>query len=168
MADVEMPLQDIGAWLRTGEVVPFLGAGASLAGLSSASRLPTGDGLAGELRDRLHNPEGLATGPLAKVAQYYEAQVDRAQLYAFLRKRFYEDQQGTEIGLIARLLAENLGVDGPKPSIIVTTNYDNQMQRALTDARRDYVVLTHEFGKTHRHKQRWPIDGRQEQRLSAR
>jgi hypothetical protein len=143
----EMPLRDIVNSLRDGEIVPFLGAGASQAGLDSKVRLPAGRGLADELSARLGSPQDLTAGPLAKVAQYYEFRTDRTTLYRFMRSRFYEDQQGTEIGSTSRLIAENLGIDGSKPPIIVTTNYDNQIERALEEVGRAYVVVTHEFGK---------------------
>lgn len=143
----QLPLRDIVDWLTSATMVPFLGAGASRAGVPAEDQLPAGRELADELFEHMDSPSDLADGPLAKVAQYYEVQTDRSALYQFLRNRFYEGQRATLIGSTARLLAEQLGVGGSKRPIVVTTNYDNQMERALIEAGRPHVVLTHEFGR---------------------
>ena len=112
-----MPEPPYGAiWnrLKRGEVIPFLGAGASLTGRppksewveSSSPFLPTGRELARCLADEAEFPapdpadrddlakvvsyyqQSADRDDLAKVASYYQESVDRAALVEFLREIF--------------------------------------------------------------------------------
>lgn len=119
--------------LRVGEVVPFLGAGAS-----AVYRLPEDDRwdatkaflpFGAELAQRklavdANFPDPNLASNLALVASYYEhVEGDRPSLDFSLHQIFCRDYQP---GTIHRLLAQ---ID--QPLLIVTTNYDDLMERAL-------------------------------------
>lgn len=119
--------------LRVGEVVPFLGAGAS-----AVYRLPEDDRwdatkaflpFGAELAQRklavdANFPDPNLASNLALVASYYEhVEGDRPSLNFALRETFCREFQP---GTIHRLLAR---ID--QPLLIVTTNYDDLIEQAF-------------------------------------
>ena len=140
----EPPYGAISDLLRKGQVVPFLGAGASLTA-SAAIALddwneagtapPSGKQLARRLASLANYPSDELRAELAKVASYYQASVDRLSLVDALREVFDRDFVP---GAIHRFLAEV-----PTPLLIVTTNYDDLLERAFADARRPYHLVVH-------------------------
>jgi hypothetical protein len=138
----QFPFGDVASRLAEGSVIPFLGAAASIAGASSP-KLPDGRGLADELIDLMGKGyPGQRTDDLAKVADYYEQiSVDRSALYEYLHARFYQQQLSTSLTRVAGLLAALPNNDN-KYRFIVTTNYDNFVERAFREAGRPLCVIT--------------------------
>lgn len=118
--------------LRRGMVTPLLGAGASLFGRREEvawNGAPTG----AELAARLAREFGADEEELIRVAQrIYALKGGTGQLYRELHDIFDCDFPLTELhrfiaGIPKRLEAHNVG----KPLLIVTTNYDDLIERAL-------------------------------------
>jgi hypothetical protein len=137
----EFPFADVATWLVEGKVIPFLGAGASLVGASGLNPLPDGRSLVNELIDKMgKNYPGEPTDGLAKVAEYFEQRLDRLALFDYLHDRFYQQQLNAPLGRVAQLLAEMPESDHSR--FIVTTNYDNFVERAFQEAGRPICVIT--------------------------
>jgi hypothetical protein len=130
---MEPPYGIIWTYLRTGRIVPFLGAGASTGKSlgnpttsdSSPPSLPTGGELAAMLADESSFP-GVDSGgrrDLAKVSSFYQECDTRAGLLNRLRHVFARDYAP---GSIHQFLAE---LD--LPLLIVTTNYDSLIEKAF-------------------------------------
>ena len=139
-SDRPPPYTAIARELIEGKVVPFIGSAASFAGLpDTPGRLPDGQKLAQELIDEFADYPGNDGDPLTKVAQYYEECIlGRSPLYDHLRKRFYLAQADAPVNPTVEVLA-----DIKKPLCIVTTNYDDHIERAFELAGRPYTLLTH-------------------------
>jgi hypothetical protein len=131
--------------LRRGEVIPFLGAGASLSGrpgdtgrdAKATGFLPTGRELANLLASEAEFPSNDPHDrqDLAKVASYYLDQSDRPSLMARLHEIFNRTYQ---VGEVHRFLA-----DIPVPLLIVTTNYDDLIEQAFRAVNRPYHLVVH-------------------------
>lgn len=139
------PFPQAARWLAEGTMIPFLGAGASIAGATTASALPSGKELAARLGDQIPPPAPGATWgedwdrwELAKVAQLYEAQLDRAGLFEALSDAFC-GEEGTQPSRIPTLLAS---IPSRKRLLMITTNYDQQVEGAFAAAGRDLAVIT--------------------------
>jgi hypothetical protein len=145
---MSVPYQFIANELKAKKVIPFLGSGASIAGVPVApDRLPDGKRLATELIDRVGSYPGEASDPLTKVSQFYEECVaGRTPLYNDLRRRFYETQTQTEPTQLASTLASI-----EQPLLIVTTNYDPIVELAYQKRGRAYTVLSHVTNRDHRY-----------------
>src|SRR5215831_15032515 len=113
MADIEPPYGDIWDGLRTGRVIPFLGAGASLVGrvagqtwsAADAKFPPTGSELAHFLADRSSFPsqDDRDRDDLAKVSSYTADISGRALLRQRLRSVLNHEYQR---GALHKFLAE--------------------------------------------------------------
>ncbi len=132
--------------LRKGRVIPFLGAGASLGGRRPGQTLeqgflPSAGELASHLADRTAFPND-ESRDLTKVAQYYSVVGGRDALNEELHNIFNFDYEFTSLhGFLASI---------PAPLLIVTTNYDDLIERALDernrqlgDKARPYDVVIH-------------------------
>jgi len=123
-------------------VIPFLGAGASLGGRAPGTKweqgqaacLPNGGELADYLAQRTEFPPD-ELPDLAKVAQYYNVVGGREALDGELHEIFNCDFPITPLHTF---LAEV-----PKPILIVTTNYDDLIERAFDAKGREYDVVIH-------------------------
>lgn len=123
-------------------MIPFLGAGASLGGRAlgtawergQAACLPNGGELANYLAQRTEFPPD-ELPDLAKVAQYYNVVGGREALDGELHEIFNCDFPITPLH---SFLAEV-----PKPILIVTTNYDDLIERAFDAKGRAYDVVIH-------------------------
>jgi len=124
------PYAFIRSQLTRGKVIPFLGAGASLANRPGGSAwkpgagfLPSGSELAKYLDDRSGYPSGEAA-ELARVAQYFDGITGRGGLDSELHDVF---AAAGAPGTLHRFLAD-------LPHLfVVTTNYDDLMEQALRD-----------------------------------
>lgn len=145
----EKPLYHV-MWdqIRAGEVVPFLGAGASVCNRpmdedgrpvrwtgSHAPFLPNVHELSDWLALRCEFPETTASADLAKIASYHEIRTRRKWLVRSLREVFSKEY---EFAPIHAFLA-----DCPTPLLIVTTNYDNLIEKAFQAKGRPYHLVTH-------------------------
>jgi hypothetical protein len=109
--------------LKAGDVVPFLGSGASVGcGLPTGGRLARLLIEAGE-RDRLGFPDVSGHADLARVASWYDAHRGTPWLWRNLRKVF---ESGDSPGQLHESLA---ALDGLR--LIVTTNYDDLIEAAF-------------------------------------
>ena len=131
-----------------GAAIPFLGAGAPLytrnpkqtpwyerqQNKDVISYLPT----AGELADYLAKWTQLPDterGELTKMAQYYEAVLGPDPLRKRLREVFSCGQEPTPL--------HDFLAAAPAPLLIVTTNYDDLMERAYEKQGKAYDVVVH-------------------------
>lgn len=142
---IEPPYGDIADSLMQGDVIPFLGAGASLTGRKIGVQwdpkepkfLPSGFELSTYLAERSSFPstDKHDIADLAKVASYYTAVTGRGrqglgeQLRTKLGKEF-------PFGSIHQYLASISA-----PLLIVTTNYDTLLERAFQSAQKEYDLI---------------------------
>jgi hypothetical protein len=141
MASLKPPFPAIKDGLLAGRVIPFLGAGASLGERNArwskeeARFLPTTSDLAEHLAHKATFPRGQPR-QLPIVAQYYRSvAVGADPLKNELHEIFARDYPLTSLH---RFLASL-----PPPLLIVTTNYDDLIERAFSEARRAYDVVVH-------------------------
>jgi len=128
--------------LNQGLVIPFLGAGASLSRSRSDQKesedpkifVPTAHELASYLARKSEFPSDEVID-LAKVAQYYNLIGGRAPLHRELHNIFNRDFP------IAPLHGFLASID--QPLLIVTTNYDDLIERAFTRQNRKFDVVVH-------------------------
>jgi hypothetical protein len=134
--------------LMKGRVIPFLGAGAPLyarnpsttpwlerkGGAAEVAHLPTARELANYLADETNLPDS-EKGELTKMAQYYEAVVGPEPLRECLRDIFSHEQPPTPL--------HEFLADVPAPLLIVTTNYDDLMERAYAARNKPCDVVVH-------------------------
>lgn len=128
-------------------VVPFLGAGASLAGAPPDVALPTGTGLARRLIQMSGaDYPGSASDPLTKITQYLqETQADRPFLLRGIYDIFY---RGVREGYRCSV-ADFLGTlpTALVPRLIVTTNYDIVLERTF-EGRVPYLAVSQMMSNT--------------------
>jgi SIR2-like domain len=141
--------REIGA----GRVVPFLGAGANLCGRPEELTwrpgqfdwLPSGKELSNYLA-RMFEYEGRNEDDLVRVSQYVTLTVGAWPLYEELRRLFDGDYPPTTLH---RFLAEIPGIlrgqGAPRPyQLIVTTNYDDVLERAFRDIGEPFDLVTYD------------------------
>lgn len=131
--------------LKKGEIIPFLGAGASLCDRPAATKwdekntrfLPTGADLANLLATEAEFPskEAWDRKDLAKVASYYLEQSDRKSLLERLHEIFNRPCQPCKIHHFLAAI--------PVPLLIVTTNYDDLIEQAFHARGKPYHLVVH-------------------------
>ena len=134
--------------LADGEVVPFLGAGANLcdrpveARWEPGSFAPSGRELARALaeKSKYPNPDDPALD-LLKVSQYYEAVSGAAPLYGKLREVFDTDYTLSSLHRLLARVPALLRERGKEQLLVLTTNYDDLVERALGEAREPFDVV---------------------------
>jgi SIR2-like domain len=141
----EPPYKIIATQMKSGEVVPFLGAGVNF-GMreppnatwdDTAKFLPSGMDLSRYLIEQCEFPEKNEKD-LAKVASYYVEMIDRTGLSEGLLPIFDRDYEPCEIH---HYLANDIPAD--KHLLIVTTNYDDLTEQAFIRANRPYDLVVH-------------------------
>ncbi len=144
---VPPPYGDIAKGLGAGRVIPVIAAGAISSERPADARwdprapkfLPSGVDLSRFLADESGFPSEDNRDRLAEVASYYEAFATRATLRAQLRHVLDSEAIGdAAIPSLYRLLAEV-----PAHLLIVTTNYDAQLERAFRAAKRPYDLVVY-------------------------
>jgi SIR2-like domain len=136
-----VPYRIIAACFRDHSVVPFLGAGASVAGASAARPLPTGAQFARFLAEQATYP-GDSSDPLTKVAQYMEeVAADRAYLLSTVFSLFC----GQVDASYRSCVMDFFGGIRPSyvPELIVTTNYDVLLETVLEQKGLPYLAISH-------------------------
>ncbi len=133
--------------LLEGRVVPFLGAGANLCGRPHDSEwavgrrfLPSGAELAAYLADLSRYPEE-AEADLLRVSQYVDAVLGERALYEYLRTAFNADYPPNALHRLLVDVAVRLRERGRPGLLVLTTNYDDALERAFEEANEPYQVL---------------------------
>jgi hypothetical protein len=134
--------------LKRGRVVPFLGAGANLCGRPTAETgwergqyLPSGAELAEHLAKRFAYPYE-DKEELARVAEYAKVSIGPVELQGALRELFDADYPPNDLHLLLAGLPKRLREKGyPSGLLIVTTNYDDVLERAFREAEEEFDLL---------------------------
>jgi hypothetical protein len=145
MRTLEPPYGIIWNRLKSGDVVPFLGAGASFVGRTPGVEwqpddptfLPSGLELAHFLADEAEFPAGdpQERDDLAKVSSYYVDIAGRRVLRERLRDVLHRSYQAGPLhNFLAAINA---------PMVIVVTNYDTLVEQAFRAASRPYDLVTY-------------------------
>jgi hypothetical protein len=139
------PYQDIRDMIRHGMVIPFLGAGASLAvrrageGDGEPTYLPSGKDLAHVLAGRADPPfpsdDPIDRDDLAKVASWYVTNNTRQAMRVILRDLL--------VGSCERSPLHDLLAASPTPMLIFTTNYDTLLEEAFRRAGKPYDLVAY-------------------------
>ncbi|HEY6352306.1 MAG TPA: SIR2 family protein [Candidatus Angelobacter sp.] len=129
--------------LKGGNVVPFLGAGASMLGFETGPAFPSGATLAQFLADQARFPSSdmYDRTDLAKVTSYYVDVSSRKLLRQELRNKFIN--QDYKCNKLHRLLARV--ADG---TTIVTTNYDTLLEQAFKEEGKAYDLVVYPADNT--------------------
>ncbi len=133
-----------------GRVVPLLGAGVNLCGRPEGAAwergkyLPSGAELASYLAEEFDYPPEDALD-LVRVSQYVSIATGSGPLYDELRSLFNADYPPTALHTLLAaipgiLRARNLP---PRHQLIVTTNYDDALERAFGAAQEPYDLVTY-------------------------
>ena len=157
MADIfEAHYARVAAAFSDGQVVPLLGAGVNLcdrpvdADWQERKLLPSGGELAQHLAGVFWYPEGEALD-LLRVSQWAVAREGPGPLYDELRKLFAGEYAPTRVH---RFLASLPGVlrerGTPQHQVVVTTNYDDALERAFDEAGEAYDVVWYIADGEHR------------------
>ncbi len=133
-------------YMSQGRIIPFLGAGASFGTRNPSKKpwlqgkhriaLPSGSELAAWLAKEASFPEKNAWD-LAKVSQFFDTTIGRADLQEALNEIFAFDQKPSAIHKYMAEAAKSA------PQLIVTTNYDDLIERAFAEAKQPYDVVVH-------------------------
>jgi SIR2-like domain len=132
-----------------GGVVPFLGAGANLCGRPEGEPwargryMPSGSELADDLARQSRYP---ASGDLElpRVSQFVDAVLGAGVLYEFLRETFDADYPPTALHRLLAEVPEWLRRREKPPLCVLTTNYDDALERALRERGEEYELLWYE------------------------
>ncbi len=155
--------------LAGGRVIPFFGAGVNLCGRppdASWTRhppeyLPSGSELADHLAQELFYPDEKGRD-LLRVSQYIAVMQGLGPLYYTLHDLFDGDYPPTALHNFFAALPGNLEAKGyaPQSMLIVTTNYDDLMERAFKQAGVPFEMVSYIADGEHRGKfLHWSLDG---------
>jgi hypothetical protein len=136
-----LPYGIIAECFRNHTVVPFLGAAASFVGADPNVALPSGSGFATMLAADGNYP-GLASDSLTKISQFVEEiPADRDFLLTKIQSIFWGnprlDYQSCVTEFLRLLPAQYL------PQLIITTNYDVLVEKALEARNLPYLAISH-------------------------
>lgn len=132
-------------------VVPFLGADASQCGRPKGSDwhqgsyLPSAEELAAYVLEQFALPRGNA-GDLVRNAQLATITANAARLYAVLHSVFESNSPPTSLHKFLATLPALLREKGypPRYQLIVTTNFDDMLERAFQEAGVPFDVVSYE------------------------
>jgi SIR2-like domain len=152
MSPLAPPFRIIDQGLRDGTVIPFLGAGSSLGARAAAAAgddeeldaLPSGSMLSTRLAATANFPKG-AKPDLATVAQYLEVVSSRDDLNRELRQVFARNYEPSRLHHYLASIE--------RPLLIVTTNYDDLIEKAFK--RRPYDLVIHTTDKSTSERLLW-------------
>lgn len=144
-----------------GRVVPFLGAGVNLCGRPAglawspdqSDYLPSGGELAKYLAESFGYPSS-DVQDLVRVSQFVAVMSGSGPLYEELRRLFASDYPPTPLHRMLASVPAVLSGKGypPRYQLIVTTNYDDLVERAFTDAGQEFDVVSYVAEGEHRGK----------------
>ena len=125
--------------LAGGDVIPFLGAGANLCDRPDALAWehgkfpPSGNELAQALAERSHYPSD-RDSELPRVSQYIDAKLGARRLYRYIHAVFDVDYPPSSLHRMLARVPAVLRAAGMPQLVVLTTNYDDLVERALRDA----------------------------------
>lgn len=143
--------------LRQGEIIPFLGAGANLCdrpdeAVWAPDRFaPSGAELAKKLADSSRYPDDDLD--LLRVSQYVDAILGEGRLYRYLHDVFDSNFPPTSVHRLLARLPAALRQGRHRQLLVLTTNYDDLLERALQEAGEPFDVVWYEA-------KRGPLHGR--------
>lgn len=157
-----MPIDDrhyslVAELLADGEIVPFLGAGANLCDRPEEARwelgrfAPSGGELAQTLAASSRYPD--ADLNLLRVSQYVDAILGEGRLYRYLHDVFDANYPPTSLHRLFARLPAVLRAKGRPQLLLLTTNYDDLLERAFAEAGEPFDVVWYEA-------KRGPLHGR--------
>jgi SIR2-like protein len=135
--------------ITAGEVVPFLGSGANLCDRPDEEPwepgrwLPNGAELAQALAERSRYP-AQDSHDLLRVSQYVDAILGEKQLYRYLRAIFDVDYPPNSLHSFLATLPALLRERGSPQMLVITTNYDDLLERALDERGEAYDLVWYE------------------------
>jgi hypothetical protein len=153
--------------ITDGRVVPFFGAGVNLCGRPAETDwqrgqyLPSGGELAKHLVEEFGYPPS-EVQDLVRVSQYVAVMVGSGPLYEELHSLLDADYRPTLLHQLFATLPKVLREKGyPHPyQLIVTTNYDDLMERAFQDAGQPFDLVSYVAEGEQRGKfLHWPPEG---------
>lgn len=145
--------------MALGQVVPLLGAGANLCDRPDGQRwepgrfLPSGAELSELLASDFGYPLG-DKGDLVRVSEYVDLACGEGPLYEALRGVFNADYPCTALHRFLASLPgelERAGL-GRRHQLVLTTNYDDALERAFEDAGEEFDLLVYMAGGANRGK----------------
>jgi hypothetical protein len=131
-----------------GYVIPFLGAGANLlerpedSSWEVGTYLPSAAELAAVLAERCRYPD--APEDLLRVSQYLDAILGTRALYQYLHKLFDADYPPNSLHRLLARLPSLLRERGANHQLIMTTNYDDALERAFMEQGESYDLVWYE------------------------
>jgi SIR2-like domain len=135
--------------IRKGRLVPFLGAGVNLtdrapeASFKPGGSLPSGHELATYLTEYFEYPAAYSAN-LSRVSQYASIMQGPGELYEVLHDLFDDDYLPTSLHrLLASIPRLVRAQERTSYQLIVTTNYDDGLERAFMEAGEEYDLLTY-------------------------
>jgi hypothetical protein len=153
--------------IADGRLVPLLGAGVNLCGRPPGAPwrrgqyLPSGGELSAHLAEKFDYP-GSDTHDLVRVSQYIAVLTGSGPLYEELHSLFDADYPPTSLHRLLADLPGTLRARGatPRYQLIVTTNYDDLMERAFREAGQPFDLVSYAAEGEQRGKfWHWPPDG---------
>jgi hypothetical protein len=133
--------------IRRGRVTPFLGAGVNLCGrpphatFKLGQWLPSGKELARHLAHEFAYPFKPDTD-LVRVSQWVTVTLDNGALYAELHDIFDRDYLPTAMHrILAKIPTFVEREKRPEYPLFITTNYDDALEEALTEAGVEFDLL---------------------------
>jgi SIR2-like domain len=136
--------------IRKGRLVPFLGAGVNLTDRTpeasfkpGGGSLPSGYELARYLTEEFEYPAALSAD-LSRVSQYASVMEGDRDLYLALHEVFADNYLPTSLHrLLASIPRLVRAQKRTSYQLIVTTNYDDGLERAFAEAGEEYDLLTY-------------------------
>ena len=139
--------QLVSKFIRRGTVVPFLGAGVNLcdrppdSSFSLGKYLPSGRELADLLAKEFYYPTDEILD-LLRVSQYVAVKAGEASLYDQLHGIFDFDYEPTSLHRFLARIPSILRQEGePRYQVILTTNYDDALERAFRAVGEPYDLV---------------------------
>jgi hypothetical protein len=136
--------------LGKGRLTPFLGAGVNLIGIDTSrdfipgSRLPSSAELARHLAREFTYPGIGKELDLVRVAQWVFSRLGAESLYDYLHDVFDHDFPATPVHqVLARMPAFVRSQDDAEYPLVITTNYDDALERAFAARNEPLDVLTY-------------------------
>ena len=148
MNDPERHFRQVVRKMLHGIVVPLLGAGVNLSGRPTAftydgdqrTYLPNGKELARWLAETFEYPELAEIDDLLRVSQYLEL-MEGGELYQTLHGIFDADYEPRPVHRFLAEIQPALREHGTGSQVILTTNYDDALERAFVDAGESYDLI---------------------------